>query len=119
MEKVGILLTHAPYGDVHSYEGLRVAIGLSSMGCDENLGLIFYDEALFCLTKNHNAAVIHSSDLKSLLRPLLSMEAKIYACKSCMNRFGLKKDDLEPSIEIILVNELVSILEQYDTVLRF
>lgn len=119
MEKVCIMFTHAPYGSVQSFEGLRVAIGLSSMGCDEDLGLFFFDEALLCLTKNHKTDALNVSDIKSLLLPLLDMDAKVFACKSCMDRFGIKKVDLEPSVDIILVDEIVELLDQYDSVLRF
>jgi sulfur relay protein TusC/DsrF len=119
MEKVCLLFTHAPYGDVYSYEGLRVAIGLMSMGCDEDLGLFFFDEALLCLTKDHDAASINVSNLKSLLHTLMEMDVQIYACKPCMERYGIKEEDLEPSITVLFVEDVAETLDQYDTVLRF
>ena len=98
-EKITVIITGAPYGSENVWNGLRLALTLSSSSIGANVNI-------FLLGDSVGAAKIGQKtpegyyNLGKMLQELVERDVSILACGTCLKSRGLGKDDIIEGVEI-------------------
>ncbi|GGP84536.1 sulfurtransferase complex subunit TusC [Shewanella ulleungensis] len=118
MKSVAILFRHAPFGTTCGREGLDVA--MLSASFEQQVSLIFTDEAVLHLLAGQTPEQAGSKDYLSALKalPLYDIDT-VLVCNESMQRLGINAAELSIDAKVASCNEITNTLQAVDEVLVF
>lgn len=117
MAKFLFILNGPPYGDEHSYNGLRLADSLSRH--EENEVKVFLIGDAAACAKQGQKVPQGFYNLELMLRPVLRHEGEIGVCASCMDARGISDVELVEGCHRSSLEELTNWTMWADKVLVF
>ncbi|QIR14688.1 sulfurtransferase complex subunit TusC [Shewanella aestuarii] len=118
MKKIYILFRHSPYGSTTNREGIDLA--LLSASFEQQVSLVFCNEALLHLLPNQQPEKVGSKDYISVFKAFELYEIEtVLACQDSMNLLGLTANDLAIEANIVNAKVIAEQLQDADEVLVF
>lgn len=118
MKQICIVFRHAPYGTTHTREGIDFA--LLSASFEQQVSLIFCDEAVLHLLPEQHAELAGSKDYVSVFKAFDLYEIEtVLACEQSLNTMGLTVDDLAIDVQSASAQAITAQLALADEVLVF
>ncbi|GAA0783173.1 MULTISPECIES: sulfurtransferase complex subunit TusC [Pseudomonadati] len=118
MKKISIVFRHSPYGTTKTREGIDFA--LLSASFEQQVSLIFCDEAVLHLLPNQQAELAGSKDYVSVFKAFELYEIEtILACKQSLDTLGIKQQELAIDVQIAEAEAISESLVHADEVLVF
>jgi tRNA 2-thiouridine synthesizing protein C len=118
MKKISIVFRHSPYGTTKTREGIDFA--LLSASFEQQVSLIFCDEAVLHLLPNQQAELAGSKDYVSVFKAFELYEIEtILACKQSLVALGIKQQELAIDVQVAEADAISKALVHADEVLVF
>jgi len=116
--KILLVIKSPPYGNLMAAEGLRIATALIAM--DLLPQLIFIDDGIYCLMKNHQpekAGLISFYDRLKTLSDLIGL----FLDKDSLAKRGLKILDLDNEFKVKSLSsaEVAEVFSENETIIAF
>jgi tRNA 2-thiouridine synthesizing protein C len=117
-KKMGIILSHAPYGNNLAHEALDVILTASAY--DQDITIFFTGDGVFQLLSGQES---RAAEQKSIEKKLMAFEMydihQVFVCKESLNKRQLAEKDLSISVNVIEREELSKLIHQQNTLLSF
>ena len=118
MKKVCIVFRHSPYGTTTTREGIDFA--LLSASFEQQVSLVFCDEAVLHLLPNQQATLAGSKDYVSVFKAFDLYEIDtVLACKQSLETLGINQHELAIDVQIAETAAIRVALADADEVLVF
>jgi len=117
MAKLLFILNGPPYGNEHSYNGLRLADRLARHEGNE-VKVFLIGDAAAC-AKSGQKVPQGFYNLELMLRPILRHQGEIGVCGSCMDARGMTDEELADGCQRSSMDELTNWTLWADKVLVF
>ena len=118
MKKVCIVFRHSPYGTTHTREGIDFA--LLSASFEQQVSLVFCDEAVLHLLPNQQAELAGSKDYVAVFKAFDLYEIEtVLACKASLDALGIVQNELAINAQIVEAATISAALADADEVLVF
>jgi uncharacterized protein involved in oxidation of intracellular sulfur len=117
-DTVTVVITGAPYGDEDVWNGLRLALTLSSSSVGANVNVFLLGDSVGTAKKGQGTPKGYYN-LGEMLQELIERGVGILACGSCLKSRGLILDDLVDGVKIGSMIQLSRWIMESDKVLNF
>jgi uncharacterized protein involved in oxidation of intracellular sulfur len=117
MSKNLIVLNDAPYGSERTYNGLRLAAGLSRQGGEE-LRLFLIGDAVACAKSGQKVPEGYYS-VETMIGRIARAQALVGVCGTCMDARGLGEAELIAGTHRSRLEDLTAWTQWADKVLAF
>lgn len=117
-ETLTVIMTGAPYGDENVWNGLRLALTLSSSSVGAGVNIFLLGDSVGAAKKGQKTPEGYYN-LGKMLQELVDRGVDILACGSCLKSRGLTKDDLVDGVKIGSMMLLSRWIMGSDKVLNF
>lgn len=118
MKKICILFRHSPYGSSSNREAIDFA--LLSASFEQQVSLVFCNEALLHLLPNQHPEQIGSKDYVSVFKAFDLYEIEtVLACEESMHQLELTAQDLAIDADVVNAQTIAEQLQSADEVLVF
>lgn len=104
MSKILFILNGPPYGNEHSYNGLRLADNLARRDGTE-VRVFLIGDAAACARRGQKVPQ-GFYNLELMLHPITRHQGKIGVCSSCMDARGMSDDELADGCQRSSMDEL-------------
>ena len=115
--KALIILNDGPYGTERSYNGLRLALAISSVD-DASVRVYLMADAIAC-AKPGQVTPDGYYNIGRMLKSLAKRGAQIGACGSCMDARGIGESELSEGAQRSSIDELTAWTLEADKVIVF
>jgi uncharacterized protein involved in oxidation of intracellular sulfur len=115
--KTLVILNDGPYGNERAYNGLRLALALSSVD-DTSVRVFLMADAIAC-AKTGQATPDGYYNIGRMLKSLVARGAEIGACGSCMDVRGYTEADLATGVTRSTMTRLAEWTLEADKVVTF
>ncbi|MEW5992174.1 MAG: DsrE family protein [Chloroflexota bacterium] len=115
--KTLLILNDGPYGTERSYNGLRLALALTSVD-DASVRVFLMADAIAC-AKTGQATPDGYYNIERMLRSLVARGTEIGACGSCMDVRGYTDADLLDGVTRSSMTQLADWTTEADRVVTF
>lgn len=118
MKQICVIFRHSPIGNSASREGLDFA--LLSASFEQQVCVVFSDEAVLHLVKNQQPELVGSKDYLSTFKALNLYDIEtVLVCQESAKQFGLKQDDFNFEAELASTTDIQQLLAQSDEVVVY
>jgi uncharacterized protein involved in oxidation of intracellular sulfur len=115
--KTLVILNDGPYGNERSYNGLRLALALSSVD-DTSVRVFLMADAVAC-AKPQQVTPDGYYNIGRMLKSLVARGAEIGACGSCMDARGYTEADIAAGVARSSMTRLAEWTIEADKVVTF
>lgn len=113
MKNILVMQTSSPFDGVKCREALDTALIFAAI--DQNVSILFKDDAVFCLHENQKPALVNLKDYFKTLKMLELYDVEnIYACKQSLEVRGIDINNLHLQCELVDNNQIKAILNTND-----
>jgi len=113
MKNILVIQTSSPFDGVKCREALDTALIFAAI--DQNVSMLFKDDAVFCLHAKQNP---NAANLKDYFKTLKMLELydveNIYACKQSLELRGIDINNLHLACELVDNSQIKDILNAND-----
>ncbi len=117
MAKTLFILNGPPYGNEHSYNGLRLAERLARQD-DVTVNVFLMGDAVACGKAGQKVPKGYYN-IEVMLHPVIRKEGKVGVCGSCMDARGIGDEELVPGCHRSSMDELTEWTLAADKVIVF
>lgn len=113
-----LVIKSPPYGSLIAAEGLRIATALIAM--DILPQLVFIDDGVYCLVKNHKPEAAGLNSFYDRLRTLADLIG-LYVAKNSLGKRGLEIEDLDETYraKVIPLAQVAKLVAENEAVITF
>lgn len=111
MKQICVIFRHSPLGNSSSREGLDFA--LLSASFEQQVSVIFTDEAVLHLLSQQQPELVGSKDYLSTFKALSLYDIEtVLVCKQSAIQFGLQQDDFHFEAQLASTAEIKQLIAQ-------
>lgn len=117
-KKVLLVIKSSPYGSLMAVEGLRIATALIAM--DILPQLIFIDDGVYCLVKNHKPEDARLNSFYDRLKTLADLIG-LYVAKNSLAKRGLRIEDFDETyhVKTLSITEVAKLVAENESAIAF
>ncbi|MFT7388354.1 MAG: tRNA 2-thiouridine synthesizing protein C [Candidatus Endobugula sp.] len=117
-KKILFILRHAPYGSSLAKEGIDAILATSAY--EQDLSVVFIDDGVFQLTRDHHTESIEQKNISRVLVALPIYDiTQLFVCASSLRARGINHVDLQEGIASLDHDALQQLCKQQDHLLSF
>jgi len=118
MSRILLVIKSPPYGSLMAAEGLRIATALIAM--DILPKLVFIDDGVYCLVKNHKPEAAGLNSFYDRLETLADLIG-LYVTKNSLTKRNLKIEDLDKAYhaKALSLTEIAKLVAENEIAIAF
>lgn len=117
MEKLAVLLTREPYGEINGAEAVRHALGAVSEGLD--VALVLAEGGVRLAEGGQDVGGTGFTNLGDSLSDCVDMGVGVYADRESLEKAGLGAEDLVPGVQAVEGGRASAIIGGADCVIIY
>jgi len=113
-----LVIKSPPYGSLMAAEGLRIATALIAM--DFLPKLVFIDDGVYCLVKNHKPEAAGLNSFYDRLKTLADLIG-LYVARNSLAKRGLRVEDLDETyhVKTLSLTEVAKLVAENESAIAF
>ena len=117
-KRILLVIKSPPYGSLMTEEGLRIATALIAM--DILPQLVFVDDGVYCLVKNHKPEAAGLNSVYDRLKTLADLIG-LYVAKNSLTKRDLRIEDLDETYhaKAISLTEVAKLIAENEIAIAF
>lgn len=118
LKRIVLVIKSPPYGSLMAAEGLRIATALIAM--DILPQLVFVDDGVYCLVKNHKPEVAGLNSFYDRLKTLSDLIG-LYVAENSFAKRNLNIEDIDKSYhaKVISLTEVAELVAENEVAIAF
>lgn len=119
MKKIGIIITHAPYGFEDAFAGLYVGVAALSKGMQVTILLL--ENGVYTALKEHGDTVklIHLPSIEAQIKNIIELGGRVLIDKHAAEIRSISQEEVIQGVEFITSEQLLNEIMDLDLTLTF